>query len=673
MNKNIFTSIADLLLTKEKYRAEDGKLLKAVVYRDIMAMDEQLLALLLSDDDAKRTFFHPVDDILVFDKQKFAWFMESKEFLPDAYTSYTNKIGLASRGSFLSQTNDVVLDFPYKDCVLEGGQDKNDQKRSEIFYNETIAADEISRMLSPKVFTHAKRYTATGETDTNGHLLPKTITLKEETNITLRPKDNLIVKGNNLIALASLLKRYEGKVKCIYIDPPYNTGSDSFNYNDSFNHSTWLVFMKNRLELAKRLLRKDGVIFVQCDDNEQAYLKVLMDGVFGRNTFVTTIHCQMSTTQGMKVRSAQLGNVVKNGEYIHIYTLDGHKNIAINPLYDIRQDYDEHYSLYLKDGENIGQLRELYDYRFPKDLNNEKALTLKDAYQKSKEFAEIVRSHLAEIVRSDKITGEDISSQLTVGKYKKITRDGKEYLLTLNSSGKIQQLLRLSDSWGKTNSYGSPEGLRKIRGDWWEDYYLDMGNVNKEGSTHFSKGKKPERLLKDIIFMSTTEGDLVLDFHLGSGTTAAVAHKMGRQYIGIEQMDYIEEATVERMKKVLTGEQGGISKAQNFLGGGSFVYCELMEDAQRLIKRILSATENTIETVKAEIYADDRIVPYLTKKELVKANTAFAALSLASKKKALICLINKNKLYVNYSDMDDTTYAVSKEDKAFSHSFYEEV
>lgn len=286
--KNIFDTVADLLLTNDKYKAEDGKLLKAVVYSDVMAMNETLLTLLLSNEDVKETFFKDVQGTLVFDKQKFAWFMESKEFLPDSYTSYTNKIGLTHNGNFISQTNDVVLDFPYKDCVLEGGQDKDDQKRSEIFYNETIASDEISRMLAPKVFTNAKRYTAVGEKDLTGELDPDTIQVKEETGITLNDDDNLIIKGNNLIALASLLKRYEGKVKCICIDPPYNTGNDSFNYNDSFNHSTWLTFMKNRLEICKKILADDGCIFIILDDNEYAYCKVLVDDLFGRENHKAT-------------------------------------------------------------------------------------------------------------------------------------------------------------------------------------------------------------------------------------------------------------------------------------------------------------------------------------------------------------------------------------------------
>lgn len=171
------------------------------------------------------------------------------------------------------------------------------KKDRKFFYNETLGQDQIRRMLDPKVFTNAKRYTKEGV----------------EENITFNEDDNLIIKGNNLIALSSLLKRYEGKVKCIYIDPPYNTGSDSFGYNDSFNHSTWLTFMKNRLELAKKLLRDDGVIFVHCDNNEQSYLKVLLDGVFGDKQFIETI------TVVNNPRGRDYGGIANMHEFIHVY------------------------------------------------------------------------------------------------------------------------------------------------------------------------------------------------------------------------------------------------------------------------------------------------------------------------------------------------------------------
>lgn len=575
--KNIFDTVADLLLTNDKYKAEDGKLLKAVVYSDVMAMNETLLTLLLSNKDVKETFFKDVQGTLVFDKQKFAWFMESKEFLPDSYTSYTNKIGLTHNGNFISQTNDVVLDFPYKDCVLEGGQDKDDQKRSEIFYNETIASDEISRMLAPKVFTNAKRYTAVGEKDLLGNLDPYTIQVKEETGITFNDDDNLIIKGNNLIALASLLKRYEGKVKCIYIDPPYNTKNDSFNYNDSFNHSTWLTFMKNRLELARKLLREDGTIFVQCDDNEQAYLKVLMDSIFGRNNFQAEIVWVLEGASGYK---SLVNNYVRGHESILFYSKSNYFNF--NKIY---LPYSE---------------------------------------KQIKRFSKL-----------------DDSGR----RYKPITKTRRLYLDEAKG-------VPLTDVWTDIASFQTI--------------------VNSPERTGFDT-QKPEKLIERIIETLTTTHDLVLDFHLGSGTTAAVAHKMGRRYIGVEQMDYIQDITVERLKKVLEGEQGGISKAQNWHGGGSFVYCELKEDANTLISIIQNATEDTIESVKDSIYTDERIVPYLTKQELADADKDFENLTLEEKKQALIKLVDKNKLYVNASDMDDESYHVSDDDKKFTNSFYKGV
>ncbi|WP_268760306.1 DNA methyltransferase [Gardnerella vaginalis] len=223
----------------------------------------------------------------------------------------------------------------------------------------------------------------------------------------------------------------------------------------------------------------------------------------------------------------------------------------------------------------------------------------------------------------------------------------------------------LKDQKGRT-----PENI------WYAENSGTSRNANSEikdlfNETIFST-PKPEKLIERIIQIATNPSDLVLDFHLGSGTTAAVAHKMGRRYIGVEQMDYIQDITVERLKKVLEGEQGGISKAQNWHGGGSFVYCELKEDANTLINTIQNATEDTIESVKASIYTYERIVPYLTKQELADADKDFENLTLEEKKQALIKLIDKNKLYVNASDMDDESYQISEADKAFTKSFYEE-
>ncbi|XXN13217.1 DNA methyltransferase [Eggerthellaceae bacterium DNF00809] len=652
--KNIFDTVADLLLTNDKYKAEDGRLLKAVVYSDVMAMSEDLLSLLLSNEDVKETFFKDVQGTLVFDKQKFAWFMESKEFLPDSYTSYTNKIGLTHNGSFISQTNDVVLDFPYKDCVLEGGQDKDDQKRSEIFYNETIASDEISRMLAPKVFTNAKRYTAVGEKDLTGELDPDTIHVEEETGTTFNDNDNLIIKGNNLIALASLLKRYEGKVKCIYIDPPYyfnkTIGEDSFKYNSNFRMSTWLTFMKNRLELANKLLSSHGSIWIHMGEDGMHYLKVLADDVFGKEHFVGTIPRK---------------------------TRDGKSDVPFN----LSQDFDW-ILVYTKANESDAVVGRQVERKY---------YETDDFPGKPWRTADLT---------SQRTVQERPNSDFTMINPK----TGKEYPVNPKRSWAVTK--DTFDEWYASGGIGFPDdykfmsGNRPFRRVFKEDddrnekptsvnsdflikefiATLLTKSKNKDGNNEitdlFSRDEfdyaKPEELIKAILEISSNPSDLVLDFHLGSGTTAAVAHKMGRRYIGVEQMDYIQDITVERLKKVLEGEQGGISKAQNWHGGGSFVYCELKEDANTLINTIQNATEDTIESVKAAIYADERIVPYLTKQELADADKDFENLTLEEKKQALMKLVDKNKLYVNASDMDDEAYQISDADKAFTKSFYEE-
>lgn len=203
--------------------------------------------------------------------------------------------------------------------------------------------------------------------------------------------------------------------------------------------------------------------------------------------------------------------------------------------------------------------------------------------------------------------------------------------------------------------------------------YKDGNKSDVEVIKEFSGGQKPEELLKRVIEMSTDEGDLILDYHLGTGTTIATAHKLNRRYIGIEQMQSQIDIIISRMQKVLSGEKAGISKDVNWIGGGDFVYCELKENGQELINYVLDANENNIDEIKEKIVNDDRIISYITKNEIKEANEEFNNLSLEEKKKALISLIDKNKLYINYSDMDDMNYNIPEEEKSFTKSFYEGV
>lgn len=608
MNKNIFEIVIDTLLKLKKYVSEDGKLLKANVYEDIINMDKDLLFVLISNKKIKERFFQEVNETLIFDKQKFAWFIESKEFLANSYTRYINKIGLTKNEEFISKSNDVVLNFPYKDCVLQGGQNKEDQKNNEIFHNEIVASDEITRMLNPKILTNAKRYTKNGI----------------EKNIIFNYNDNLIIKGNNLIVLSSLLKRYGEKIKCIYIDPPYNTGSDSFKYNDKFNHSAWLTFMKNRLELAKKLLSNDGFIFVQIDDNEQAYLKVLMDEIFGREKFIGTIVYRRRKSQA---------NLSKNLSIIHEYILI-YKKSELATLNNILNNTDSK------------------DYKNPDN-------DIRGAYKTMPCTNKGGSLYTITSPTGKKITDEWRFKEET---FYELLNDNR-IVFPKKGEGKPRYKLFLSEK--------NLKGV--IVNSWWDDVATNQ-DANKDLKELFGKNifdyPKSEDLIKKIIEISTKENDTVLDYHLGSGTTCAVAHKMGRRYIGIEQMNYVEDISVKRLSKVIEGEQTGISKAVNWKGGGSFVYCELLENANLIINKINLATENNILEVKEEIYSDERIIPYVTREELKKADENFRCLSLEEKKMALINIVDKNKLYVNYSDVEDETFEITENDKKFSESFY---
>ena len=644
-----YDKLENLLKSKEKYIAEDGTLLKAKVYEDIQTMNKELIKLLLSDEEIKKAFFVDVDGTLVFDKSKTAWTVESKEFLPDSYTAYANKIGLTVRGEYLSGKNDVVLDFPYKDCILEGGQTKDDQKRSEIFYNETLAIDEVRRLMEPKVFTHAAWYGVGG--------IKPCKTFSED--------DNLIIKGNNLLALASLLKRYEGKVKCIYIDPPYNTGNDSFNYNDNFNHSTWLTFMKNRLELARKLLRDDGVIFVQCDDNEQAYLKVLMDEIFGINNFIAEF--PRVTKRGGKSSSV----IANNHDYVLMYAKNKHNVKIYAPKHD-DDKFNQKDKYFAERG--YYKLNQTLDYdslQYSKSLDYPIELEGKTLYPGG-DYNMYQKRQNGEHRRADwawRWSENLFNFGLANGFI--VLKEGKDRPRIYT---KTYQKVKIVDNNGeytivnidRTKPLSTIELTNNI-------YSNDNATKHAEllGVKNIFDYTKPEFLIRELISLAADKNDIVLDFHLGSGTTAAVAHKMGRRYIGIEQMDYIKNVTVERLKKVIEGEQGGISKAVNWQGGGSFVYCELLEDAQYLVNRVQKASGHNISQIKEEIYNDKRIVPYITKADLQKAEEEFEKASLEDKKKILLSLIDKNKLYVNYSELEDEERHVSEEDKVFTRSFYE--
>ena len=553
---SFYNVVLDVLKQDERFFTDDGQLLRNSVYEAAMQMDAKLIKALYDNGETRKRFFTDIDGIAVFDKVGFGWVINNREFLPDSYTRYKNKIGLVNnKGEYISASNYVELVFPYKDCVLEGGQTKEDQKRSEIFYNETLAPDEVDRLLYPKVFTNAKRYTAGGVQ-----------------NITdISENDNLIIKGNNLLAISSLLKAYEGKIKLIYIDPPYDTGSDSFGYNDRFNRSSWLAFMKNRLEIAKQLLSDEGAIYVQLDYHQVHYAKVLMDEVFGEDNFQREIIWRIGWLSGYKTKD---NNWIRNHDTILFYS----KNNAI--------------------------------------------LDFKKYYIPKSDFKTIANSNV------ERYPIEDVWN-------------GNEYD-DLNSIAIVSF---------------SGETVSKM--------------LNPEDEV---KGQKSEKLIERIIKAHTNEGDIVLDFFGGTGTTAAVAHKLHRQYIVCEQLDKHIDIMLRRLDKVIDGEQSGVSKRNNWQGGGSFVYCELAKLNQNYVDVIEKATTNEeLTKLYGEILETGFISYKVNPKDIDVNSDEYIKLSIGDKKRLLMELLDKNQLYVNYCDIDDETYGISEEDKAFTRSFYGEV
>lgn len=515
-----------------------------------------------------------------------------------------------------------------------------------------------------------------------------------------KEKDNLIIKGNNLLALHTLREKYTGQIKLIYIDPPYNTGSDSFLYNDRFNHSAWLTFMKNRLEIARELLTDDGYIFIQTDDSEQAYLKVLMDSIFGRNQYVNTISVLFKNIAGAS-GGGQDKRLKKNIEYVTIYSKNRELSRPFNSVYEFKkisnlvQEMREEgvswkYTSILVDSgtekyvgstiDGAGNEIKLYKQENPviksiSSLMKEESLTEEQAYDKYGKFAfqtampqSSIRPRVMEKWQELGLGENDLMS------IRYVPRTGK------NKGVEYQQFYKGNTfrlfAWLKDVSEEIDGTLykRDALGTFW-NFVGETKNVNKEGQVEFPNGKKPERLLGKIIEMATEPNDLVLDFFGGSGSTAAATLKLGRNFISIEQMESQVSLEIERLKNVIDGsDQNGLSSDVNWQGGGSFVYAELfpknmgylqdvihaknLDELKSVYERMLSGTD-TDEPADISFRADLSKIDWME--------------GFDENKRLLVKLLDKNGLYYNYSEIDDKNVRdlISDEDYTFNKNFYE--
>lgn len=648
--ENLFTHLEQVVLRMDsRFCTEDGHLLKNNVVEAALALDPKLLHYLLADEKLRKQFFREVDGLLVFDKVQFQRFVMNKQFLPDSYTSFKNKVGLTNEnGEFLSESREIVLSWPYKDCMLEGGQTKEDAKRNEIFWNETLAPDEINRLTEPKALCNFRRYDSKGE-----HKATE-----------LCPDDNLIIKGNNLLALYSLRQRFRGKVKLIYIDPPYYfhkpKPSDTFSYNSNFHLSTWLVFMKDRLRIARDLLSENGVILCHIKEDAIHWLKVLMEEIFYADNFVETFIWK-NTDNPDSLSNKSRSSV----EYIICFEKKKNASIAYK-----------------------GKKTENGDAPLLNSGNNEHELIFPAGCIKFN-----IPDGIYPAGKPDRVTllnDIEVKNGLNINNVR-LKGEFKWSQTLLNEEVNLGTYFVV-----KTNKFSirfqRPQGTIMAPEKFIEDQYLSKAigvGSNEDASTHLKNmgidftNSKPESVVAFFVRAMTEERDIVLDFFIGSGTTAAVSHKMNRQYIAVDQMDYIETETIKRMNLVIQGEQGGISQAlkwtpQNpdLLDGdkyahNSFVYCELAQANQQFVDEIMAANEPfKLQEVWA-LLQEKGFLSYKVSPKMINEHAEdFNDLLLEDQKRFLIECLDKNMLYIPYSDIDDEGFTLSENDKQLTRQFY---
>ena len=382
--------------------------------------------------------------------------------------------------------------------------------------------------------------------------------------------DNRLIFGDNLLALKALEQEFTGKVSCIYIDPPFNTGDAFENYDDGLEHSIWLGLMYERFKLLKKLLAPKGSIFVHLNDDELDYCKVILDEVFGRNNFVNRITIEARSPSAFSTVNP---GVFKSSEYILWYAKDKSEFI-----------------------ENSGRVARTPDYAYNKwlenpkdDFSNWKLSPLMDAYEKSppsrSRRPDSILEHFHDFIVNNSEQVCRLASISDLGAGEKIIQLKKE---SIRNPGKVFKLERLGDLDDVYVLDGQQlifykKNVAEIDGklsatalltNIWKD--IAWEGIAKEGNVTFRKGKKPEKLIKRCLELATNPGDLVLDSFAGSGTTGAVAHKMGRRWIMVELGEHCHTHIIPRLRKVIDGtDQGGISKAVNWQGGGGFRYYRL--------------------------------------------------------------------------------------------------
>ena len=560
------------------------------------------------------------------------------------HTEHSNKIGL-----FINRMSEVVLSFPFKDCILEGGMTKEEKNggREERFFCGEIDRHEIDTLKDRKVLTNFSTVDSEGEKKIKD--VKDVDFFDEEGNL----KNNLLVKGNNLLTLYSMKETFGGKVKMIYIDPPYNTGGDTntFTYNNNFNHSTWLVFMKNRLEMARELLRDDGFIAVTIDHYELFYLGALIDEIFGRENrigVVTVLHNPKGRNQA--------DFFSENSEFMLMYGKNisqaQFNNVAISD--DVQETFTE------KDREG--------SFRWESYM---RARTVWSRQNRPKNWYPIYVSKNLQDITHKKMKGCHTVFPVTRNGKEMSWKNVKETFINLNKDG-FFTAKKEGDRIEIYHKYREQQVLKNV----WTDkkYQSEFHGTNllKKiiGENEFSYPKSLYAVL-DTLKLTTEKNDIILDFFAGSGTTGHAALALNaedggnRKFILCEQIDEHFDVCKERLEKVLEQSKTLLSKVSK----EKVVAFELKQYNQVFVDKIKKAkTKKELDGVYKDMQKNAFLQFWFNKKEF--EGNGYKKKGVVGQKAELLSILDLNQLYLNYPEMEDVTYKVSKIDRDITHKFY---
>lgn len=647
----LYETLEKQLKKENNFLTDNGELKKWVVINKAQNFDADLIELLLEIKELKEKFFLDIKGILIFNQNLFIQFLEQKNYLNDSYTQYKNKVGLTIDGKYLKQRNEVALVWPFKDCFLEGGQSKEEDKREEIFFNEILAQDEITQLLEPKILTNSKIFTKKGEETFNGFTRDIELNKKRElSNDTIT--DNLIIKGNNLLALHSIRKEFTNKVKLIYIDPPYNTGGDAniFTYNNTFNHSTWLTFMKNRLIIARDFLKKDGFIAIAIDHYELGYLITLADEIYGQENrlgIVSVVNNPMGRNQAKYFSTVNDFMLIysKNNEFANF------NNVVLNDDFLKTFDKEDEKGKYkLKNfirvgGGNANLKINKQSFWYPLYVSQDlKKVTI----NKKENYFEVFPITSSGQERTWKLSKKSTETKLD----DLIAVKNKDGLITVFEKYRIEKGQKVPTVWNDKKYNANHNGIRLLE--------------KIIGRKDFSFPKSIYTVLDTIKLMSGPN-DIILDFHAGSGTTGHAVLELNksdngnRKFILVEQLNEHIDICIERNQKVLK---------QNDLED-EFIYFELKKYNQNFIDDIENAKDKeTIFSIWNEMKAKSFLNYNVDLKKQNENIEEFKKLDLDVQKTHLISLLDKNQLYVNLSSMNDVDFKINKDDVLTTNSFY---